>query len=219
MSNFQIRKKQMELSVLTIQGKDSGKKVVLSDEIFGIEPNEHVVWLDVKQYLANQRQGTHKAKQRAEIARTTRKLKRQKGTGGARAGSMKSPLFRGGGRVFGPVPRDYSFKLNKKVKSLARQSAFAAKAQEGAVSVLENFTFDAPKTKSFLEVINALSLAGTKALFILSEEDKNVYLSGRNLDKVQVTTAADVNTYDLVNATRLLIAEGAVAKIESSFSK
>ncbi|MDH4460224.1 MAG: 50S ribosomal protein L4 [Spirosomataceae bacterium] len=209
----------MELSVLTIQGKDSGKKVVLSDEIFGIEPNEHVVWLDVKQYLANQRQGTHKAKQRAEIARTTRKLKRQKGTGGARAGSMKSPLFRGGGRVFGPVPRDYSFKLNKKVKSLARQSAFAAKAQEGAVSVLENFTFDAPKTKSFLEVINALSLAGTKALFILSEEDKNVYLSGRNLDKVQVTTAADVNTYDLVNATRLLIAEGAVAKIESSFSK
>lgn len=219
MSNFQIRKKQMELSVLTIQGKDSGKKVVLSDEIFGIEPNEHVVWLDVKQYLANQRQGTHKAKQRAEIARTTRKLKRQKGTGGARAGSMKSPLFRGGGRVFGPVPRDYSFKLNKKVKSLARQSAFAAKAQEGAVSVLENFTFDAPKTKSFLEVINALELAGTKALFILSEEDKNVYLSGRNLDKVQVTTAADVNTYDLVNATRLLIAEGAVAKIESSFSK
>jgi large subunit ribosomal protein L4 len=209
----------MELSVLNIQGKETGKKVTLSDEIFGIEPNEHVVWLDVKQFLANKRQGTHKAKERAEVSRSTRKLKRQKGTGGARAGSMKSPLFKGGGRVFGPVPRDYSFKLNKKVKSLARQSAFAAKAQAGEVSVLEDFSFEAPKTKAFLSILNALSLVDTKTLLILSEENQNVYLSGRNLPKTKVVSAGQVNTYDLVNATRLIIAEGAVAKIESSFSK
>lgn len=209
----------MELSVLNIQGKETGKKVTLSDEIFGIEPNEHVVWLDVKQFLANKRQGTHKAKERAEVSRSTRKLKRQKGTGGARAGSMKSPLFKGGGRVFGPVPRDYSFKLNKKVKSLARQSAFAAKAQAGEVSVLEDFSFEAPKTKAFLSILNALSLVDTKTLLILSEENQNIYLSGRNLPKTKVVSAGQVNTYDLVNATRLIIAEGAVAKIESSFSK
>ena len=209
----------MELSVLNIQGKDSGKKVVLSDEIFGIEPNEHVVWLDVKQFLANQRQGTHKAKERAEVARSTRKLKRQKGTGGARAGSMKSPLFKGGGRIFGPVPRDYSFKLNKKVKTLARQSAFAAKAQAGEVSVLENFSMETPKTKGFLAILNALSLTDTKTLVILPEDNQNIYLSGRNLPKTKVISAAQVNTYDLVNATRLVILEDAVAKIESSFSK
>ncbi len=209
----------MELSVLNIEGKETGKKVTLSDEIFGIEPNEHVVWLDIKQFLANQRQGTHKSKERAEVARSTRKLKRQKGTGGARAGSMKSPLFKGGGRIFGPVPRDYSFKLNKKVKSLARQSAYAAKAQAGEVAILEDFTLEAPKTKSFTSILNALALADTKTLLILSEDNKNVYLSARNLPKAKVVAASQVNTYDLVNASRLVIAEGAVAKIESSFSK
>lgn len=209
----------MELSVYNIEGKETGKKVTLSDEIFGITPNEHVVWLDVKHFLANQRQGTHKAKERAEISRSTRKIKRQKGTGGARAGSMKSPVFRGGGRVFGPRPRDYDFKLNKKVKSLARQSAYADKVQNGGVSIIEGFSFDAPKTKSYLSMLNALALTNTKTLLILPEVDTNVYLSGRNVPKVKVTIASQVNTYDLVNAERLLIVEGAVSKIESSFSK
>jgi large subunit ribosomal protein L4 len=207
----------MELSVLNIQGKETGKKVTLSDEIFGIEPNEHVVWLDVKQFLANQRQGTHKAKARAEVSRSTRKLKKQKGTGGARAGSAKSPLMKGGGRIFGPVPRDYSFKVNKKVKSLARQSAYAAKAQSGNVTVLEGFSFDAPKTKSYLAMLNALSLNGTKTLMILPEDNKNVLLSGRNIPKAKIATAGQINTYDIVNATQLIIVEGAIAKIESSF--
>jgi large subunit ribosomal protein L4 len=207
----------MELSVLNIQGKETGKKVTLSDEIFGIEPNEHVVWLDVKQFLANQRQGTHKAKARAEVSRSTRKLKKQKGTGGARAGSAKSPLMKGGGRIFGPVPRDYSFKVNKKVKSLARQSAYAAKAQSGNVTVLEGFSFDAPKTKSYLAMLNALSLNGTKTLMILPEDNQNVLLSGRNIPKAKIATAGQINTYDIVNATQLIIVEGAVSKIESSF--
>ena len=207
----------MELSVLNIQGKETGKKVILSDEIFGIEPNEHVVWLDVKQFLANQRQGTHKAKARAEVSRSTRKIKKQKGTGGARAGSAKSPLMKGGGRIFGPVPRDYSFKVNKKVKSLARQSAYAAKAQSGNVTVLEGFSFDAPKTKSYLSMLNALSLNGTKTLMILPEDNQNVFLSGRNVPKAKVATAGQINTYDIVNATQLIIVEGAVSKIESSF--
>ena len=207
----------MELSVLNIQGKETGKKVTLSDEIFGIEPNEHVVWLDVKQFLANQRQGTHKAKARAEVSRSTRKIKKQKGTGGARAGSAKSPLMKGGGRIFGPVPRDYSFKVNKKVKSLARQSAYAAKARSGNVTVLEGFSFDAPKTKSYLSMLNALSLNGTKTLMILPEDNQNVFLSGRNVPKAKVATAGQINTYDIVNATQLIIVEGAVSKIESSF--
>ncbi|MEA5137725.1 50S ribosomal protein L4 [Arcicella rigui] len=208
----------MELSVLNIKGEDTGKKVILSDEIFGIEPNEHVVWLDVKQFLANQRQGTHKSKPRAEVARSTRKLKKQKGTGGARAGSAKSPLMKGGGRIFGPVPRDYSFKVNKKVKSLARQSAYAAKVQSGSVTVLEGFSFEAPKTKSYLALLNALSLNDTKTLLILPEENQNVYLSGRNLPKTKIATTGQINTYDLVNASKLLIVEGAISKIESSFS-
>ena len=208
----------MELSVLNIQGKETGKKVTLSDEIFGIEPNEHVVWLDVKQFLDNQRQGTHKAKARAEVSRSTRKIKKQNGTGGARAGSAKSPLMKGGGRIFGPVPRDYSFKINKKVKSLARQSAFAAKAQSGNVTILEGFTFDAPKTKYYLALMQALSFTGKKTLLILSEDDQNIFLSGRNVPKVKVGTAGQINTYDLVNATQLLIVEGAIATIESSFS-
>jgi large subunit ribosomal protein L4 len=209
----------MELSVYNIEGKETGKKVTLSDEIFGITPNEHVVWLDVKHFLANQRQGTHKAKERAEISRSTRKIKRQKGTGGARAGSMKSPVFRGGGRVFGPRPRDYDFKLNKKVKSLARQSAYADKAQSGNISILEGFTFEAPKTKTYLSMLNALALTDKKTLLILPEDNKNVYLSGRNVPKARIITASQVNTYDLMNSDRLLIVEGAVSKIELSFSK
>lgn len=209
----------MELAVYNIAGKDTGKKITLSDEIFGIVPNEHVVYLDVKQYLANQRQGTHKAKERAEVSRSTRKLKKQKGTGGARAGSMKSPLMKGGGRIFGPRPRDYYFKLNKKVKSLARQSALAAKAQSGDIAILDTVAFDSPKTKAFLGMLKALSLDNTKTLLITPDVDKNVVLSGRNIPKTKVSTAGDVNTYDLVNANKLLITTAAIEKIESSFSK
>ncbi len=209
----------MELSIYNIEGKDTGKKVKLSDEIFGIVPNEHVVYLDVKQYLASQRQGTHKAKERAEVSRSTRKLKKQKGTGGARAGSLKSPLFKGGGRIFGPRPRDYHFKLNKKVKSLARQSAIAAKIQAGDVSVIDSVSFAAPKTKSYLPMLKAFSLDNTKTLLITPEVNANVVLSGRNIPKAKVSTAADLNTYDLVNASKLLITEAALQAIESSFSK
>ncbi|MBC7890862.1 MAG: 50S ribosomal protein L4 [Sphingobacteriaceae bacterium] len=209
----------MELSVFNISGSETGKKVTLSDEVFGIEPNEHVMYLDVKQYLANQRQGTHKAKERAEVSRSTRKIKRQKGTGGARAGSLKSPLFKGGGRIFGPRPRDYSFKLNKKVKTLARQSALASKAQEGVLTVIEDFSFDSPKTKSYLSLLNAFSLADTKTLLVLSEANQNVVLSSRNLQKAQVATAEQLNTYTLLNADRVLISEGAVSKIESLFNQ
>jgi len=209
----------MELSIYNIEGKDTGKKVKLSDEIFGIVPNEHVVYLDVKQYLANQRQGTHKAKERAEVSRSTRKLKKQKGTGGARAGSLKSPLFKGGGRIFGPRPRDYHFKLNKKVKSLARQSAIAAKVQSGDVAIIDSVSFAAPKTKTYLSMLKAFSLDGTKTLLITPEVNANVVLSGRNIPKAKVSTAADLNTYDLVNASKLLITEAALQAIESSFSK
>ena len=208
----------MELAVYNIAGKDTGKKIILSDEIFGIVPNEHVVYLDVKQYLANQRQGTHKAKERAEVSRSTRKIKKQKGTGGARAGSMKSPLMKGGGRIFGPRPRDYNFKLNKKVKSLARQSALAAKAQSGDIAILDTVAFDAPKTKAYIAMLKALSLDTTKTLLITQEADKNVVLSGRNVPKTKVSNASDVNTYDLVNATKLLITTGAIAKIELTYS-
>lgn len=208
----------MELSVFNTQGQETGKKVTLSDDIFGITPNEHVMWLDVKQYLANRRQGTHKSKERAEIARSTRKIKRQKGTGGARAGSIKSPLFRGGGRVFGPRPRDYSFKLNKKVKSLARMSALASKAKDSAVTVVEDFSFDAIKTKSYVSFLNAFSLLGTKTLLVLPEGNENVYLSSRNIQKANVLTADQVTTYALLHADRLLIVEGAVAKLESLFN-
>lgn len=209
----------MELSVINIKGEDTGKKITLSEEIFGIEPNEHAIYLDVKQYLANQRQGTHKSKERAEINHSTRKIKRQKGTGGARAGSIKSPIFVGGGRVFGPRPRDYSFKLNKKVKVLARKSAFAAKANGNSISIMEAFTFETPKTKSYLEVLSALSLTGTKTLLILPAVDTNVYLSGRNIPKTKITTADMVNTYDLMNADRLLISEAALSVLETLLNK
>lgn len=205
----------MELLVLDKQGKETGRKATLSADVFGIEPNQHVVWLDVKQYLANQRQGTHKAKQRAEIARSTKKIVRQKGSGGARHGSMKSPIYVGGGRVFGPTPRDYSFKLNKKVKVLARKSVLSSRAAESSISVVEDFSFDAPKTKAYIEFLNALSLADNKTLFITASQDNNVFLSSRNIPKAKVVSADQINTYDLVNADKLIISEGALSKIES----
>jgi large subunit ribosomal protein L4 len=209
----------MELSVLNIKGEDTGKKVTVSEEIFGIEPNEHAIYLDVKLYLANQRQGTHKSKERAEINHSTRKIKRQKGTGGARAGSIKSPVFIGGGRIFGPRPRNYTFKINRKVKTLARISALSAKAKINSISVLEAFTFDAPNTKSYLTVLNSLALVNTKTLLILPEVDSNVYLSSRNIPKAKVTTVDLVNTYDLMNADRLLISESALSNLETLLNK
>lgn len=209
----------MELSVLNIKGEDTGKKVTVSEEIFGIEPNTHAIYLDVKLYLANQRQGTHKSKERAEVSHSTRKIKRQKGTGGARAGSIKSPVFVGGGRIFGPRPRDYGFKINKKVKVLARISALSVKAKSDAISILESFTFDAPKTKSYLNVLSSLSLSNKKTLLILPAVDSNVYLSSRNIPKTKVTTVDSVNTYDLMNADRLLISESALSILETQLNK
>ena len=199
----------MELSVYKIDGSESGKKVVLNEEIFGITPNDHAIYLDVKQYLADQRQGTHKAKQRNEVAGSTRKLKRQKGTGGARCGSIKSPLFPGGGRVFGPVPRDYSFKLNKKLKRLARRSALTYKAQAGAISVIENITMDAPKTKQVVALTEALKVANKKVLLVLPEGNANLQISCRNIPSVKPVLAANINTYEVMNANVLVMVEGA----------
>ena len=209
----------MELAVINQKGEDTGRKISLSDEIFAIEPNDHAIYLDVKQYLANQRQGTHKSKERNEIAGSTRKIKKQKGTGSARAGSIKSPLFRGGGRVFGPQPRDYSFKLNKKVKQLARKSALAYKVKENSLSVLENVSFDSPKTKSYLALLNGLSLGDKKTLLVLPEENTNVFLSSRNLPKAKVVTVNDVNTYQVLHADHLVICEGSVSKLETILAK
>lgn len=200
----------MELSIYNTTGAETGKKVTLKKEVFGIEPNDHAIYLDVKQYLANQRQGTHKSKERAEIAGSTKKLKRQKGTGGARAGSIKSPIFVGGGRIFGPVPRDYSFKLNKKLKQLARRSALSYKAKDGKITVVEDFTFETPKTKSYLAMADSLKLDDRRILVVLPESDHNVILSTRNIQNVKVVPAASVNTYDVMNATRILMAEGSV---------
>ena len=205
----------MKVSVLSSNGEDTGRKVDLSKEVFGVEPNDHAIYLDVKQYLANQRQGTHKSKERAEIAGSTKKIKRQKGTGTARAGSIKSPIFRGGGRVFGPSPRDYSFKLNKKLKVLARKSALSYKANDKEISVLEDFSFDAPKTKNYTGLLSSLSLSDKKTLLVLSENDKNVLLSSRNLKNASVTTAEKINTYDLLHADQVLLCEGSIAKIEN----
>jgi large subunit ribosomal protein L4 len=209
----------MELAVLKHNGEDTGRKVILSDDIFAIEPNDHAIYLDVKQYLANQRQGTHKAKERNEVAGSTKKIKKQKGTGGARAGSIKSPVFRGGGRVFGPRPRDYSFKLNKKLKQLARKSALTYKVKDNSLMVLENVSFDAPKTKDYLTLLNGLSLADKKTLLVLPETNKNVYLSSRNLPKAKVTTVDSVNTYELLNADSLVLCEGSVSKLENLLLK
>ncbi|MCY1534149.1 50S ribosomal protein L4 [compost metagenome] len=209
----------MEVKVINISGKETGAKVQLSEAVFGITPSDHAIYLDVKQYLANQRQGTHKSKQRNEIAGSTRKLYKQKGTGGARAGSIKSPLFNGGGRVFGPQPRDYSFKLNKKLKSLARKSALSYKAIDNNVVVLEDFTFDSIKTKNYINLVNALNLAGEKTLLVLPAQNNNIYLSSRNIQKAKVITAADLNTYDVLNAGKLLLTADSLKTLEEAFAK
>ncbi len=209
----------MNVAVVKNNGEDTGRKVSLAKDIFSIEPNDHAIYLDVKQYLANQRQGTHKAKERAEIKGSTRKIKRQKGTGTARAGSIKSPIFRGGGRVFGPRPRDYSFKLNKKVKVLARKSALAYKAKDKAIAVLEDFTFEVPRTKDYLAMLKSLSLNDKKTLLVLPASDRNVVLSGRNIQNTKIVTAEQLNTYDVLNADNLLLAESSVEKIEKTLLK
>lgn len=210
----------MELTVLNIQGKETGKKVSLDDSIFGIEPSEHTVYLEVKQYLAAQRQGTHKAKERAEIARSTRKIKKQKGTGTARAGSAKSPVFRGGGRVFGPRPRNYDFKLNKAQKRLAKKSVLSQKLKDNEIKVLEDFNFEAPKTKDFIGVLKALGLDTKKSLFVLGDaENQNVYLSSRNLQKTKVVSNAELNVYDLINASEVVFLEGSLAKVQENLNK
>jgi large subunit ribosomal protein L4 len=209
----------MEVKVLDFNGKDTGRKVQLSDSVFGIEPNNHAVYLDVKQYLANQRQGTHKAKERAEVAGSTRKIKKQKGTGTARAGSAKNPLFKGGGTVFGPRPRSYSFKLNKAVKRLARKSAFSIKAKESNIIVVEDFTFDAPNTKNFINVLKALGLENKKSLFVLGDSNKNVYLSSRNLKGSNVLSNLELSTYAILNANNLVLLEGSLEGIEDNLSK
>ena len=199
----------MELAVLNTQGQETGRKVVLSDAVFGVEANDHAIYLDVKQFLADQRQGTHKAKQRNEVAGSTRKLKRQKGTGGARCGSIKSPLFPGGGRIFGPVPRDYSFKLNKKLKRLARRSALTYKAQAGAISVIENLQLEAPKTKQVVALVDALKVANKEVLLVLPEGNANLQLSCRNIPSVKPILAENINTYEVMNANVLVMVEGA----------
>jgi large subunit ribosomal protein L4 len=208
----------MDVAVLKQSGEDTGRKIALSESVFGIEPNDHAIYLDVKQYLANQRQGTHKSKERNEVAGSTRKIKKQKGTGGARAGSIKSPVFRGGGRIFGPRPRNYSFKLNKKVKQLARQSALAYKLKDNNISILENFSFEGPKTKEYLKLLNGLSLNNKKTLLVLAEVDQNVVLSSRNIKNAQVTTASNLNTYEIIKADTLIISEGAVQKLEEIYN-
>ena len=209
----------MDINVLNIKGQETGRKVTLNESIFGIEPNDHVLYLDVKQYLANQRQGTAKAKERSEHKGSTRKVGRQKGGGGARHGDINSPLMKGGGRVFGPKPRDYGFKLNKKVKVLARKSALSYKAQENAIIVLEDFTFEAPKTKEFINVAKNLKVDGKKILLVLPEVNKNVYLSARNLQKTEVMTANAINAYKILNADVLVVTENSLPTIDTILTK
>ena len=209
----------MEVSVLNIKGQDTGRKVVLNDAVFGVEPNDHAIYLDVRLFLANQRQGTSKAKERSEISGSTRKLGRQKGGGGARRGDINSPVLVGGARVFGPQPRDYGFKLNQKVRRLARKSALAYEAQVDAIIVVEDFTFDAPKTKNFIEVIKNLKIDGKKALFVLPGVDKAVYLSARNIEKAKVMAAAALNTYKVLDADILVLTEGSLAVVEQNLNK
>jgi len=208
----------MEVSVINISGKATSKKVSLNDAIFAIDPNDHAIYLDVKQHLANKRQGTHKSKERAEIRGSSKKLKKQKGTGGARAGNDKSPTRVGGGRAFGPRPRDYSFKLNKKLKRLARLSALSYKAKESNITILEDFVFDSPKTQKYADLINNLKLSDKKTLLVLGESNKNIYLSSRNLSNAKVVTASDLNTYDILNANNILLVESSVKEIESLLS-
>ncbi len=209
----------MEVKVLDINGKETGRTITLSDSVFGIEPNKHAIYLDVKQYLANQRQGTHKAKERAEVTGSTRKIKKQKGTGTARAGSVKNPLFKGGGTVFGPRPRSYSFKLNKNLKRLARKSALALKAKESNLTVLADFNFDAPNTKNFINVLKALGLDNKKSLFVLGDANKNVYLSSRNLKATNVVTNSELSTYAILNANNLVLLESSLEGIVENLSK
>ena len=207
----------MELSILNIDGKETGRKVNLNDSIFGIKPNDHAIYLDTKQFLANQRQGTHKSKQRGEVAGSTRKIKRQKGTGTARAGSIKNPLFRGGGRIFGPQPRFYGFKLNKKLKQLARKSALSYKASTNNIIVLEDFSFEAPKTKEMVKMGNNLNIGNKKSLFVLPEQNKNIYLSSRNVQGVEVVTAGELSTYKIMRASTLVLVESAVDVLQATF--
>ena len=209
----------MDINVLDIKGQETGRKITLNESVFGIEPNDHVIYLDVKQYLANQRQGTAKSKERSEHKGSTRKLGRQKGGGGARHGDINSPLLRGGGRVFGPKPRDYGFKLNKKVKQLARKSALTYKAQENAIIAVENFNIETPKTKEFLNIAKNLKVDGKKILLVLPEVTKNVYLSARNLQKVEIMTASEINTYKILNADMLVVAENSFEKINATLIK
>jgi large subunit ribosomal protein L4 len=204
----------MELVVHKISGEATDRKVTLLDDVFGIEPNDHAIYLDTKQFLANQRQGTHKSKERNEVAGSTRKIKKQKGTGTARAGSIKSPLFVGGGRIFGPKPRDYSFKLNKKVKRLARKSALAYKAKEQQIIVLEDFSFEAPKTKNFAQILSSFDLQGDKSLFVMPKADQNIVLSSRNIQRTKVVTANSLNTFDILNAKKLFVVESSLKTIE-----
>jgi len=207
----------MELSVYNKEGKETGRTVTLDEQIFGIEPSDHAIYLDVKQYLANQRQGTHKSKERAEVSGSTRKIKKQKGTGGARAGSIKSPTIRGGGRIFGPRPHTYEFKLNKKVKQLARKSALTYKAAENSIMVVEDFNFEAPKTKEMVAIKSNLKIADKKSLFVLPVENNSIYLSSRNLEDVSVVIASELNTYQILNAKAIVIMEGSVKIIEEAF--
>ncbi|GGG55646.1 50S ribosomal protein L4 [Croceivirga lutea] len=209
----------MKVAVLDVKGKDTGRKVELSDDVFAIEPNEHAIYLDVKQYLAHQRQGTHKAKERGEIAGSTRKIKKQKGTGTARAGSIKSPVFRGGGRIFGPRPKDYTQKLNKGVKRLARKSALSLKSKEKELYVVEDFNFEAPKTKDFVQFLASLGIQDKKSLIVLGGEANNVYLSSRNLKGSEVVMNTELNTYKIVNAKSVVVLEGALKEIQSNLSK
>ena len=209
----------MKLSVFDIKGKETAKKVELSKDIFGAEPNDHAIYLDVKQYLANQRQGTHKSKERGEVAFSTKKLHKQKGTGGSRKGSKKNPLYKGGGRVFGPKPHDYILKVNQKVKQLARISALSHKAKDKSISIVEDFKLDTPKTKAYAEILSNLKITGKKTLLVLAENNKNIYLSSRNLGGAKVVNASDLNTYDILNATNLLLVESSVKQIETILSK
>jgi large subunit ribosomal protein L4 len=208
----------MELNIINTEGKDTGRKITLDESIFGVTPNDHVIWLDVKNILANRRQGTHKSKERAEIARTTKKHHKQKGTGGARYGSLKGPLHRGGGTAFGPRPRDYGFKLNKKIKRLARLSALSTKANENAIHVLESIDFQAPKTKEFIQTQKNIGLENKKFLLVLGEPNKNVYLSSRNLQGVNVVTYSDLNTYDIMRAQKIVFTEQALGHLQSTLS-
>ncbi|MDP2891206.1 MAG: 50S ribosomal protein L4 [Bacteroidota bacterium] len=207
----------MEIKVINTAGQETGRTVILDEQIFGIEPNDHAIYLDVKQILANKRQGTHSSKERADISGSTRKLKKQKGTGTARAGSVKSPVFRGGGRVFGPRPRSYDFKLNKKVKALARKSALSYKALEESILVVEDFSFETPKTREMVQISNNLKINDNKSLFVLAEENKNIYLSSRNLERISVTTASELNTYQILNAKKVIVLESSISKIEELF--